>query len=253
MSGGGFDNTRIVTADQRATRDTVAFDPVPTLGVLMLDTRFPRWPGDIGCAEGLVGRVLYRRVEGAWPRQIVTDAQALRASPLVDAFAASAHELVAAGAQVLTTSCGFLVLWQQRLQALLPVPLVSSALLRLPSLLAAQAQVGVLTIDAAVLGAAHLLAAGVGADRLDDVIVGGVDPAGAFAQAILGNRAELDRAAAERDVVAAALALRRRAPHLSQVVLECTNLPPFAAALQRATGRPVHHLMTLVHGRLEIA
>ncbi len=214
----------------------MATDPVQTLGVLMLDTRFPRWPGDIGCAEGLVGRVVHRRIAGAWPRRIVTDAKLLLSSPLVAAFESAAHELVDAGAQVLTTSCGFLVLLQQRLQAASTRPLVGSALMLLPSLLEAEPRVGVLTIDAAALGADHLLAAGVAEDRLRDVVVGGVDPAGAFARAILGNEPGLDRAAAQRDVVAAAEALRRRAPQLRRVVLECTNMPPFAAAIESATG-----------------
>jgi hypothetical protein len=39
--------------------------------------------------------------------------------------------------------------------------------------------------------------------------------------------------------------------HYQTVVLECTNLPPYADAVQRATGRPVHHLMTFVHERWE--
>lgn len=215
---------------------------VPTLGVLMLDTRFPRWPGDIGCADGLRGRVVYRRIDGAWPRRVVTRATGWRDHPLADAFEAAARDLVAEGAQVLSTSCGFLVLMQQRLQAAVPVPLVSSSLLQLPALLAAEKRVGVLTIDAGTFGAEHLLAAGVPPRRLDDVIVGGVDPASAFAQAILGNQPHLERAAAERDVAAAALALHQRAPGLRQVVLECTNMPPFAAAIERATGWGVRAL-----------
>lgn len=207
-----------------------------TLGVLMLDTRFPRWPGDIGCAEGLAGKVVHRRVDGALPRRVVVDAAALRSSGLAQAFEAAALELVAAGVEVLTTSCGFLVLLQQRLAQALPVPLVTSSLLQLPALLACEPQVGVLTISAAVLGIEHLRAAGVPDSRLGDVVIEGVDPATAFARAILGNLPTLDRAQAERDVVAAAVALKRRAPALHTVLLECTNMPPFAAAIERASG-----------------
>ena len=60
---------------------------------------------------------------------------------------------------------------------------------------------------------------------------------------------ELDAADAEREVVAAALRLVRRVPALRHIVLECTNLPPYAQAVREATGLPVHHLMTLVHER----
>jgi len=208
----------------------------PTLGVLMLDTRFPRWPGDIGCAEGLAGAVIHRRVVGALPRDVVVDARALRSSPLAQAFAAAAHDLVQAGATVLTTSCGFLVLLQQPLQRALPVPLVSSSLLQLPALLERDSQVGVLTIAAAALGEAHLRAAGVPASRLGDVVVEGVAADSAFARAILGNQPTLDAAQAQRDVVAAALALKRRQPALRRVVLECTNMPPFARAIEQASG-----------------
>ena len=45
--------------------------------------------------------------------------------------------------------------------------------------------------------------------------------------------------------------LVQRHPDIESLVLECTNLPPYAAAVQRATGRPVHHLMTFVHERWE--
>jgi len=116
------------------------------------------------------------------------------------------------------------------------VPLVSSALCQLPSLLARDTQVGVLTIDAQALGPAHLLAAGVPAERLGDVRVQGCEPGGAFAREILANRPGRDRASAQADLVATALQLHQRAPGLRTVVLECTNMPPHAAAVVAATG-----------------
>ena len=79
-------------------------------------------------------------------------------------------------------------------------------------------------------------AAGVPASRLVDVVVQGVDPAGEFATAILGNRDTLDMDKARRDVVDAAVALKQREPSLKAVVLECTNLPPYRQAIEAATG-----------------
>jgi len=49
--------------------------------------------------------------------------------------------------------------------------------------------------------------------------------------------------------VEAAQRLVRRHPALDSIVLECTNMPPYAQAVAQATGLPVHHLMTLVHER----
>jgi hypothetical protein len=68
------------------------------------------------------------------------------------------------------------------------------------------------------------------------VLVQGVDAKGEFATRILGNQPELDLELAARDVVAAALALKARAPDLRCLVLECTNMPPYRAAIEAATG-----------------
>jgi len=202
----------------------------------MLDTRFPRPPGDVGHPDAFGVPVRRHVVRGAWPGTIVQTAAGLRAAGVAPAFARAVQALEAEGARAVTTSCGFLVLLQDELQAAARVPVVTSSLLQLPGLLAHQARVGVLTISAAALGPEHLLAAGVPAGRLADVVVQGVDPAGEFATAILGNRDTLDMDKAGREVVDAALALRRREPSLQAVVLECTNLPPYRQAVEAATG-----------------
>lgn len=213
------------------------------LGIVMLDTRFPRLPGDVGHPGTFGVPVRQRVVPGAFPREVVASAAALRASGLAKHFAGALRQLQAQGARALTTSCGFLVLLQQELQAAVQVPLVSSSLLQLPALLQAQAQVGVLTISARHLGEEHLRAAGVPPQRLGDVLVQGVNPEGHFARAILGNLPQLDPLAAEAEVVAAARALQARAPQLQTLVLECTNMPPYAGALADATGWKVRTLL----------
>ena len=206
------------------------------LGIVMLDTRFPRPPGDVGHPATFPVPVRRLVVPGAVPRRVVASAQALRASGLHLRFAEALRALEAQGARALITSCGFLVLLQQELQAAVNVPLVSSALLQLPELLRQEPQVGVLTISAEHLTDDYLLAAGVPPARLRDVLVQGVDPQGPFARAILGDQPVMDLAAAQDDVVAAARALQARAPQLRTLVLECTNMPPYAEALEHATG-----------------
>lgn len=200
----------------------------------MLDTRFPRPPGDIGHPGSFGCPTRQRVVPGAWPREVVGAPQALRA--MAPAFVAAVRELAAQGACAVTTSCGFLVLLQDVLQAAVPVAVRSSSLLQLPALLQDAAQVAVLTIDAGALTSSHLLAAGVPAGRLGDVVVQGVAADSHFVQAILGNAATLDLGRAQAEVVAAARSLRRRAPASPALVLECTNLPPYAAAIAAATG-----------------
>jgi len=207
------------------------------LGILMLDTAFPRLPGDVGHPASWRMPVRFAVVRGASPQRIVRDDDA----SLLQPFAEAGRRLVAEGAVAITTSCGFLVRWQLALQQVLPVPVWTSSLLKLAELTSP----GVITVDAASLGAAELAAAGAPAETP----VEGLAPGCTLQRTLLENLPTLDAEAAEADTVAAALRLVHRHPGIETLVLECTNLPPYAAAVERATGRPVHHLMTLVHER----
>ncbi|MBI5276237.1 MAG: aspartate/glutamate racemase family protein [Burkholderiales bacterium] len=224
--------------------------PGAFLGVVMLDTRFPRPPGDVGHPATFAWPVRYKVVPGAAPAEVVTTAGRLRSSVLPAAFVQAMRELEAEGAAAITTSCGFLVLLQADLQAAVAVPVVASSLLLLPALLEREQRVGVLTVSSERLTGEYLLAAGVPPGRLDDIVVEGVDPAGEFALAILGNRATLDLQRAQADVVGAARALARRAGDLRSVVLECTNMPPYAPAVGEATGWRLFDLRDAIGARL---
>ena len=202
----------------------------------MLDTQFPRPLGDIGHPETFKVPTHKEIVLGIWPDKVVQSAKGLHQARIVPAFQAIVRRLAQRGARSITTSCGFLVLLQKELQSATPVPVVTSSLLLLPGLLRQQAQVGVLTISAGKLGKEHLRSAGVPRERLADVLVQGVDPASEFATRILQNQPTMDLAQAERDVVAAAVALKARAPGMTTLVLECTNMPPYRASIEAATG-----------------
>ena len=206
------------------------------LGIVMLDTRFPRPLGDIGHPASFDPPTRRVVVERAWPSTVVQSAAGLREADLVPGFLAVVQLLEREGARAITTSCGFLVLLQAELQAAVQVPVVTSSLLQLPALLQAHGRVGVLTISAQALGEEHLLCAGVPRERLADVVVQGVDAQGEFARRILDNEPAMDFVRAQEEVVAAARALKVREPSLAHLVLECTNMPPYQSAIEQATG-----------------
>ena len=125
----------------------------------MLDTVFPRIPGDFGNAVTWPFPVLYRVVRGASPDRVVRH----RAEGLLDAFIDTGKALVADGADGLSTTCGFLSLFQEELAQAVNVPVASSSLMQVPlvqKLLPPDQQVGVITISRESLTAEHLLAAG---------------------------------------------------------------------------------------------
>jgi Asp/Glu/Hydantoin racemase len=216
--------------------------PTSSLGILMLDTRFPRPLGDVGHAGSFSFPVCYRVVRGADPAAAVRGTDPALIAP----FVLAGLELVREGAVALATSCGFLARWQRELQAALPVPVWSSALLALPALAQAGVRVGVITIEAASLSPAHFEA--VGADPRTPVE--GITPGSPLHRTLLQNRPELDVVDAQQQVLAAGRRLLARHPGLQALVLECTNLPPYAAALQAATGCAVHDVISLLHERM---
>ncbi|MDR5695478.1 MAG: aspartate/glutamate racemase family protein [Armatimonadota bacterium] len=214
----------------------------PLLGVLLLDTRFPRIPGDIGNEASYPYPIRFRVIRGATvPRVVTRDLD----RSLLDPFLEGARELEREGVRAITTSCGFLVLFQDEIARELRVPFFASSLLQIPLVYRMiQRPVGVITANAAALTPDHLRAAGV--DASIPVLIGGLEEREAFASAILRDGPELDAMAVEREVVETAWALLERNPEIGAFVCECHNLAPYGPAIQRTTGRPVFDIFSLI-------
>jgi hypothetical protein len=208
------------------------------LGILMLDTRFPRIEGDIGNPASFDFPVIFRTMEG------IGSADAVAAHPdkprVLSALKSNAEALAAEGAIGLSTSCGFLALYQKELQELSPVPVATSALLLIKTLTGKK--VGVITASAENLTPAHFAAVGAPLDTP----VAGLPSNGSFAATFLRNGTTLDRAAVEAEAIEAGRALLQDHPDVDAIVLECTNLPPYKQALKHALGVPVFDVLDLL-------
>src|SRR5947207_2465050 len=121
-----------------------------TVGILMLDTRFPRVPGDMGNAATFPFPVRYQRVDGA----------------------------------------------------------------------------------------------GIGGDI--PLAVAGMETEKEFTRVLLGNEMVLDVDVAREEHVRVARRLVTEHPDVGAIVLECTNMPPYTADIQRETGLAVFDIVSLV-------
>jgi Asp/Glu/hydantoin racemase len=212
-----------------------------TIGILMLETRFPRIPGDMGNALTWPFPVLYKTVAGASPDLVVRH----KAEGLLDAFIAAAREMVADGADGITTTCGFLSLMQAELSQALGVPVATSSLMQAPmiqALLPPGRRVGVLTISKESLAPEHLSRIGVAADTP----VWGTEGGTEFSRVILDDEPRMDVDAARVDLVSAARDFQAAHPDLGAILLECTNMMPYAADVRRVTGLPVFSIRSFV-------
>ena len=212
-----------------------------SVGILMLDAKFPRIPGDMGNATSWNFPVHYKIVRGASPDLVVRRGAEGMLGPFIDA----ARELVRDGVDGITTNCGFLSLFQEELSDAVGVPVATSSLMQVAMvnrLLPKGKRAGVLTISASTLTPEHLERAGVPSGTPVASTEGGAE----FSRVILGDLPELDVEAARRDNVDAATRLARENPDVGAIVLECTNMCPYAADIREATGLPVFSMISFV-------
>jgi len=212
-----------------------------SVGILMLEAQFPRIPGDMGNALTWPFPVLYKVVRDASPDRVVRK----RAAGLLPNFIAAAQELVADGVDGITTNCGFLSLYQAELAAAVGVPVAASSLMQVAMVNATLPPgkvAGVLTISASSLQPEHLAKAGVPAGTP----IGSTEGGREFSRAILDNQLQLDVEKARLDNVEAAQTLVAAHPDIGALVLECTNMLPYAADIQRTIGLPVYSMASFV-------
>ncbi len=215
----------------------------PLIGILMLETAFPRIVGDIGHPQTFSFPVLYQRVAGANAGNVVVETDA----GLVSAFISAGRSLSRRGVRAIATSCGFLALFHRQLVNALPVPVFSSSLLQVHlahAVIASGRKIGIITARRQSLTAAHLSGVGI----LDyPLAIVGMEEAGEFSSVFIGGKTTLDEARCRQEMQVAAQRLVTEHPDVGAIVLECTNMPPYADTVRQTTGLPVFDAVTLVN------
>lgn len=213
-----------------------------TIGVLCLETSFTKIPGHIRNPATFDFPVRYEVVAGATPERLVSQAD----PRLLDPFIRAARELEAQGVAAITGACGFLVLFQRQLAGSVAVPLYSSSLIQLPMvyrMLRPDQKVGLLVASKTSLTRRHLAA--IGGESVP-VCVAGMAAQPEFREVMLeGRRTELDTGRLWREVLSEVDQLARDNPGMGALIIECTDLVPFARAIQARAGVPVFDIVTL--------
>ncbi|MCP4187610.1 MAG: aspartate/glutamate racemase family protein [Gammaproteobacteria bacterium] len=213
-----------------------------SIGVLCLDSKFPKPPGHIKNPSGLGFTVLYETVKGATVKQLLSNPT----TEFIEPFIQAARFLEAEGVRAITGSCGFLALFQKELCEAVDIPVFASSLVQLPmvyQLTGAKAPVGVLTASQNSLTRKHFDAVGAGDIP---VVIKGMEGYREFNEVIIeAQRNQMDVSLIESEVLSAASELYKNNPSIRAIVLECTDMPPYAHQIQKTLGLPVFDLITL--------
>lgn len=211
---------------------------MPVLSLLQLDTCFPRIAGDVGSPETYRARLEPHVIADLSVHKVIT------ASPQAQDITAAESALARARGDVITTSCGFLGIWQQRLAAAAPAPFLASSLIGLPELMARYGadDLAILTFDADILAAPAFTPM---MNGFAGPVVG-LPPASHLKQVIADDLPRLDHRRAEADIIDLVAGLMTRAP-VRALLLECTNLPPYKAALKKRFDIEIFDILTQIN------
>lgn len=214
------------------------------IGILCLETYYGKVPGHIRNATTFDFPVVYKVVNGSTPKKVVDEADPSLLEPFIEA----ARELEQEGVRAITSSCGFLVLFQRELADSVSVPVYISGLIQVPMvhcMLRRDQKVGIFAAKKNKLTEEHLRA--VGADAVP-VCIAGMDEQEEFCDVIIdGKRKELNMDRLEKEVLSVVDILVRENPDMGALVLECTDLVPFAHLIQQRADVPIFDIITLTN------
>lgn len=243
-----------------ARRCTFGYMPVPTqldadisiskgqaiagdaIGILVLDLWYPFLPGNVVNATTFNFPVRYKILRGFPAEKILSQDPSL-----LDLIIEKGKELEEEGARAIVGACGYFGYYQKEAAAALDVPVFLSSLLQIPIIkraLKPDRKVGVVCADSKALTLHVLRACGV--DDLSNVAIVGAQDLPEFKN-ILGSTGHFNPAKLERELVELSKKLVSENPEVGAILLECSDMPPFAWSIQNAVGLPVFDYITLIN------
>ena len=213
------------------------------IGIILLENYAPFIPGDVANASTYEFPVRFQRVENFSVERIFKHDMSL-----LDPVLEAGRALVREGVRAVTGDCGFMVIYQDRLAAELEVPVFMSILLQihfLRHLIGPDEKIGVITANSESLDEFVLEKSGL--DSSVPLLIRGLERKEHFSSAVIKEEGLLDAEKIEGEVVSVAKEMVAQDPKVRLLLLECSMLPPYAAAVQEAVNLPVFDFITMIN------
>ncbi len=217
------------------------------IGILLNRTRAPLLPGNVGNASTYSFPVRIKNNKD-FPSDWWYDEEG--PSPRREKkFIEAARKLEQEGVRAITTGCGYYAVFQEEASKHLTVPLFTSPLLLVPlvsRMIGRKNKVGILASGRGALKDPFLR--NVGIDESVPIAIAGMEEMEEF-PAVFNREERLvtDTKVLEKEVVTVAAKLVKENPDIGAIVLECSDMPPFAAAVQETVNLPVFDFITLIN------
>jgi hypothetical protein len=220
------------------------FSAGEAIGILLLESSpVPFAPGDVNNATTYPFPVRYQKVDGFSVQKAIGKDPAVYNNLLQ-----AAQSLVQQGVKAITGGCGFMGIHQPKLSQVLDLPVFLSSLMQIPfisHLIGARRKIAVITANSINLTEDLLNAVGV-LDR-SNLVIGGLEDQPNFYQFAIEESGYLDTDAVKDEVISITMRLLAKEPAISAILLECSLLPPYSAAVQEAANLPVFDYITMIN------
>jgi hypothetical protein len=234
IPGPGQPNQEIVMPEGQA----VAGFPV---GIIVIDIWYPLVPGNVANASTFDFPILYKVLKGASIDQILSGDPALL--PLV---IEAGHELIQHGARCIVGACGSFAYYQKEAAAAFSVPTFLSSMLQVPLILQSlkpDQKLGVIAASPSSLTEKVFDQCGI--SDPSRLAITGAKGLPEF-EAILQCTGRFNSHKLEQELVQLATKFAADNPTIGALILQCSDLPPYAWAIQRAVQLPVFDMTTLI-------
>ena len=212
------------------------------VGIILLDCRCPFIPGDVGNASTYSYPVIYKTVPGLTASLIFKGAPEFN-----DLVVEAACELADNGVKIISSDCGFMLQYQENVRKVVDLPVVLSSLLQLPfiaSTMDPSHPIGIITADAEYLTKDFLSNSKIKVKN--PLIIKGLQNQPEFRSVTVDEKETLNSDLIRMEVVNLAQSMVAEYPAMGAILLECSMLPPYAKAVQEATGLPVYDFITMI-------
>ena len=246
---GDLYNEKLGNGDEDVTGWKGRYVYGPTVGILQLPANIPMLPGDMGNPTTFDFPVLYELIEEIDPFWVLAD----KPHPVVmKKVIAACKRLTMQGVTTIIGNCGFFANYQPEVaESLDPgVQFFNGSLMQVPMLLTSvgsNKKVGVLTANKELLMPSPAFKnVGVTAEDMKRIVVYGNEK-GKEMLKVTGETGRFNPKALEKELVDLAKKMINEHPDIGAVVLECTEFPPYAHAIQNAIRRNVWDFVTMTN------
>ncbi|MBQ1303028.1 MAG: aspartate/glutamate racemase family protein [Firmicutes bacterium] len=215
------------------------------VGIVYIDdTNYPMVPGNVNNASSYDFPVILRTIPN------MTQERVFAGDPTIadDIIAMGQYLIQKEGIRALSSGCGFFGNFQKEVAAALDIPVAMSPLVMIPwirRLIKPNQKIGVLTANAGALTDKLFDAVGVSQEDREMIIIRDLYSEPEFS-CIMTYRGFFDNDGVCNEVVGKAMEIMEEDAEIGAFLLECSDMPPYAYAIQAATQRPVFDFISMI-------